>query len=65
MTDDERGHVEIGDDVGHGKGFAASCHAEQYLVAHAGFDAGHKRINRLWLIAGRVEIGFEGKFHAY
>ena len=39
VGENERGAVELGDDLGHGEGLAGAGDAEQHLILFAGFGA--------------------------
>jgi hypothetical protein len=61
MRDHQGRFLHRGDDVGHREGLARTGHAQKRLVAVTGFDPGHQFVDRLRLVAGRFEIGYEGE----
>ena len=63
VRDDERGPIELTDDIGHGERLARAGHAEQRLVTIAGFDRLQQLRDRLALIAFRLVVRFEFKRH--
>ena len=63
VTHDEGRDVEVLDDVGHGKRFAASCHAKHDASFLSIFQLGNQFLNCLWLVPGGLE--FCVKFEAF
>ena len=61
MRDDECRTLYAFDDGRHRIGFARACDAQQNLARHAGLHALRQRINRLRLVALRLEWGFENE----
>ena len=61
MRNDQRGLVDVLDDVGNRKGLARARHSEQSLVLHVGQDAFSELFNRRRLVAGGLVIGNEFK----
>ena len=59
VRDDERGLVDVSDDVGDGESFSRTGDAQQRLVLRAGQNAGGQLFNRLRLVAGGRVIGNE------
>ena len=65
MGEDERGAVELGDDLGHGEGLAGAGDAEESLILFAGVEAGDELADRGRLVALRLVVGVELKVHLY
>ena len=65
MGEDERGAVELGDDLGHGEGLAGAGDAEQHLIFFAGADALNQLRDGSGLIALRGVVGDELEIHLY
>ena len=61
MRDDERGPVDVLDDVGNRERLARTRDAEQHLMLRAGQHAFRQLGNRLWLISGGRVFGYEFK----
>ena len=61
VRNDQRGPVDVFDDIGHGKRLARAGDAQQGLVLGAGQKAGGQLFNRLRLVASRRIIGNEFK----
>ena len=55
----QRGAVALGNDVGHGKGFAAAGHAQQGLAAVAPLNALYQLLNGLGLVTRGGIVGDE------
>ncbi len=66
VADDQRGAAEARDDVRHREGLAAAGDAFEGAVALAGGEGGAHGVDRLRLVAGRREGGYElkGGVHA-
>ena len=62
MGQNEGRFLGLLDDVGDGVGFAGTGGAEQGLVPLVLVQSADKLVNRLRLVAGRLEIGYKLKF---
>ena len=56
VAHDQRGDVELLDDVRHGEGLAAARHAEQHAPFLAIFQLRNQFFNCFWLVTGRIEL---------
>ena len=65
VGEDERGAVELGDDLGHGEGLAGAGDAEEGLILFAGGDAGDELADGGRLVALRLVVRVELKVHIY
>ena len=63
VRDDQRGPVDVADDVRDGERLAGAGHAQQGLVPVAGLDGFGQLGNRLRLVALGLVIGSEFKLH--
>ena len=63
VREDERGAVELGDDLGHGEGLAGTGDAEEHLVLFAGVGAGNQLADGSGLVALRGVVGDELEVH--
>ncbi len=61
MRNDERRLVELRDDIGHRERLARAGDAEQCLLVKAGFESVDQFLDRVRLVAGRLEGGVEDK----
>ena len=57
VREDERGTVPAGDEVGHRERLAGPRHALQRQPARPLLKPAHKRVDRLRLVAGGLEVG--------
>ena len=65
VGEDERGAVELADDLGHGEGLAGAGDAEEDLILFAGGDAGDELADGAGLVALRLVVRVELEVHLY
>ena len=63
VREDQRGPVDVGDDIRHGERLAGTGHAEQDLIAQAHIEALRQLLDGLRLVAGGLELGVQLKVH--
>ena len=61
VGDDQSRFLDLRNDIGHGKGLAASGHTEKGLFSKSFLDSLHKRGNGGWLVTRRFVLTFQFK----